>query len=120
MSNKIINCQALLIICYEGKTKNLNEETYFKQLNEHIKIKKPSYIPFNEIKFIKREANQITDIKKTINFLIARGIKSKFSYICIWKDNDNQKNVQHENKVMFSNLCNLQKQLCLINSSKYN
>lgn len=89
--------QTLLVICAEGVSSNLTEEIYLKQLNICKKKAKAKYIKFDEIIVIKVRVDAILTPSKLINKLESRGIKAKFDYIAIWKDNDDQEIIQKQN-----------------------
>lgn len=101
---KGIESTILLVICCEGVSSYLTEEEYFKQLHDFIKCNKPEFIHFNEIRLVKIKFNKIFKCESLINKLKEKGNdKPKFSFIAIWKDNDEQDNVQKENKKLWAN-----------------
>ncbi|MCL8211019.1 hypothetical protein LT336_00771 [Spiroplasma sp. JKS002671] len=105
---KGIESSSLLVICCEGDSSYLTEEEYFKQLHNFIRINKPKFIHFNEIQLAKIKFNKIFKCDSLINKLRRKNNhKSKFSFIAIWKDNDEPSNVQKEN----SKLCSKKNQL---------
>lgn len=106
-----IESYALLVICCEGKSKNLTEEIYHKQLNEYIKSNNPKFIKFNEIQIVKITVDEIFNIKKLSNKLDRIGKEEKFSFIAIWKDNDDNSIIQKQNDKICSMKNNIFKTL---------
>ncbi|MDQ7983215.1 MAG: hypothetical protein REH79_03325 [Spiroplasma sp.] len=72
-------------------------------MNNYIKQNKPKFIKFTEITFIKRDINQILTIDKLVKYLKRTGTKlSKYAFIAIWKDNDEQISIKKENEQMLA------------------